>query len=75
MYIRVFLKYTDTNESVINGLKRYSKPGLRVYVGKNNIPRLYNGLGVSVVSTSHGVLTGKKAREKGVGGEIVCQIW
>ncbi len=75
MFIRVFLKYTDEGNSVILGLKRVSKPGLRVYRGKNNIPRIFNGLGVTVLSTSHGVLTEKKAREQGVGGEILCYIW
>ena len=74
-FIRVFLKYTEENKSVIQDLQRISRPSFRKYCGKDEIPRLFNGLGVTVVSTSHGVLTGKKAREAGVGGEILCQIW
>ena len=74
-YIRVYLKYTSAGESVIHDLKRVSRPGLRIYKKNNDLPRIYNGFGTSIVSTSQGVLTDKKAREKRVGGEILCCIW
>lgn len=74
-YIRVYLKYTPAGESVIHDLKRVSRPGLRVYKKNNDLPRIYNGFGTSIISTSQGVLTDKKAREKRVGGEILCCIW
>ncbi len=73
--IRIYLKYGDNDQKVITGLKRISKPGLRVYVGKEEIPRVLGGLGIAVLSTSHGVLTDKKARKAGVGGEVLCYIW
>lgn len=73
--IRIFLKYDQNNKPVITNLKRVSKPGLRIYRGKNDIPRIFNGLGTTVISTSRGVLTGKKAREQGIGGEVLCYIW
>ncbi len=72
--VRVFLKYVDGTSS-ISGLKRISKPGLRVYVDKDNLPRVLNGLGIAVISTSKGVMTDKEARQKGVGGEVICYIW
>ncbi|MCD6155967.1 MAG: 30S ribosomal protein S8 [Candidatus Atribacteria bacterium] len=71
----IFLKYGPNKERVINGLRRISKPGLRVYVGKDEIPILFGGMGTVVVSTSRGVLTGKEARKLGVGGEVICYIW
>ncbi len=74
-YIRVYLKYTPTGESVIHDLQRVSKPSLRVYRKKNQIPRVFNGYGTSIISTSKGVLTDKKARENNVGGEVICYIW
>lgn len=74
-YIRVYLKYTLSGESVIHDLKRVSKPGLRVYRKRYEVPRIFNGFGTSIISTSHGVLTDKKAREKNVGGEVICYIW
>lgn len=74
-YIRVYLKYTTSGECVIHDLKRVSKPGLRIYRRKDRIPRVFNGYGTSVISTSKGVLTDKKAREQNVGGEILCYIW
>jgi len=74
-YIRVYLKYTPTGECVIHNLKRASRPGLRIYRGKNQIPRILNGFGTSIISTSKGVLTDKKAREHKVGGEVLCYIW
>jgi small subunit ribosomal protein S8 len=74
-YIRVYLKYTSAGESVIHDLKRVSRPGLRIYKRNNDLPRIYNGFGTSIISTSQGVLTDKKAREKRVGGEVLCCIW
>ena len=74
-YIRVYLKYSENDEKVISGLKRISKPGLRVYVKKDEIPKVLGGLGIAILSTSHGVLTGKKARQEGVGGEVLCYVW
>jgi small subunit ribosomal protein S8 len=73
--IRVFLKYDDANDAVIHGLKKVSTPGRRVYTGYENLPRVYNGLGTVIVSTSLGVTTGKKATEKKVGGELICTVW
>ncbi|ARD48139.1 30S ribosomal protein S8 [Sporosarcina sp. P26b] len=73
--IRIFLKYGQDNERVINGLKRISKPGLRVYAKSNEVPKVLNGLGVALVSTSNGVLTDKEARAKQVGGEVVAYVW
>ena len=73
--IRVYLKYGDEGEQVISGLKRISKPGLRVYVNKDEIPKVLGGLGISVLTTSRGVLAGKKARKEGVGGEVLCYVW
>jgi small subunit ribosomal protein S8 len=63
------------NEAVIKGIKRISKPGLRVYVGQNQIPRVLDGLGISVLSTSKGVISNKVAKRLGVGGEILCNVW
>ncbi|GHU21947.1 30S ribosomal protein S8 [Spirochaetia bacterium] len=74
-YIRIFLKYDDNSRPVIHGLERISKPGRRMYTGYKNMPRVYNGYGTVVVSTSVGVTTGKKATEKKTGGEIICTIW
>ena len=73
--IRIFLKYTEGQVPVIRGLERVSKPGRRVYCGYKDMPRVYNGYGVVVVSTSNGIITGKKAKEKKVGGEVICNIW
>jgi len=73
--IRIFLKYGQDNERVITGLKRISKPGLRVYAKTNEIPKVLNGLGIALVSTSHGVITDKEARAKKVGGEVVAYVW
>ncbi|CAM5220599.1 Small ribosomal subunit protein uS8 OS=Ureibacillus acetophenoni OX=614649 GN=rpsH PE=3 SV=1 [Ureibacillus acetophenoni] len=73
--IRIFLKYGKDNERVITGLKRISKPGLRVYAKTNEVPKVLNGLGIALVSTSQGVLTDKEARAKQVGGEILAYIW
>ena len=73
--IRIFLKYDDSNNPVIHGVEKISTPGRRVYSGYKDLPRIYNGLGTLIVSTSAGVTTGKKATEKMVGGELVCTIW
>jgi small subunit ribosomal protein S8 len=74
-YLRVFLKYDENQAPVIHGIERLSTPGRRVYTGYKNIPRVYNGYGVVIVSTSSGVITGKKASEQLVGGELICSIW
>ena len=74
--IKVTLKYgKDKNEKIISGLKRISKPGLRVYAGKEEMPKVLGGLGIAIVSTNHGVITDKKARELGVGGEVLAFVW
>lgn len=73
--IRIFLKYTNGRTSVIQGLKRVSKPGLRRYVSHLEIPRFYGNMGLSIVSTSQGVMPGNKAKEKGIGGELLCLVW
>ena len=73
-FININLKYNDRKVSVIKEIKRVSKPGLRVYVNKNEIPRVRGGLGTSIISTSKGVMTGNKARAIGVGGEVLCKI-
>lgn len=73
--IRLFLKYGSNNERVITGLKRISKPGLRVYAKANEVPKVLNGLGIALVSTSEGVITDKEARKRNVGGEVLAYIW
>lgn len=74
--IRITLKYgADKNEKVISGLKKISKPGLRVYAGKDELPRVLGGLGTAIISTNQGVITDKQARKLGVGGEVLCFIW
>lgn len=73
--IRIYLKYGKSNERVITGLKRISKPGLRVYAKAHEIPRVLGGLGIAIVSTSKGVLTDKEARRQQVGGEIIAYVW
>lgn len=73
--IRVQLKYSRDNEKVITGLKRISKPGLRVYAKKDEIPRVLGGLGIAVLSTSKGILTDKEAKKNDVGGEVICYVW
>ena len=73
--IRIFLHYRSKEEPAIIGLKRVSKPGLRVYVKKNEIPRYYGGLGVAIMSTSQGVMTGREAWRKRLGGELLCYVW
>ncbi len=73
--IKVFLKYGPNGERGISGLKRLSKPGLRNYVGAEDLPKVLNGLGIAIVSTSAGVITDKEARQKNVGGEVIAYIW
>lgn len=73
--LRIFLKYGENDERVITGLKRISKPGLRVYAKANEVPRVLNGLGTAIVSTSKGVLSDKEARAQAVGGEVLAYIW
>lgn len=73
--IRLYLKYGKNDEKVITGLKRISKPGLRVYVNKDEIPEVLGGLGIAVLSTSQGVMSDKEARRKGIGGEVLCYVW
>lgn len=73
--IRIFLKYDDKNNSAIHGLKKISTPGRRVYSGFKDLPRVYNGFGTLIVSTSAGITTGKKASERMVGGELICTVW
>lgn len=73
--IRVYLKYGNNRERVITGLKRISKPGLRVYAQKDELPKVLGGLGIAVVSTSQGLMTDKQARKAGCGGEVLCYIW
>ncbi|SHK27641.1 30S ribosomal protein S8 [Tepidibacter formicigenes] len=73
--IRIQLKYGRGNQKVITGIKRISKPGMRVYAAKDEIPKVLNGLGISVISTSKGILTDKQARKEGVGGEVICYVW
>ena len=73
--IRIFLKYDDDNNPVIHGVKKISTPGRRVYSGYKDLPRVYNGYGTVIVSTSSGVTTGKKATEKMIGGELICTVW
>lgn len=73
--IKIHLKYGARREKVITNLRRISKPGLRVYVGKERIPRVLRGLGIAIVSTSQGLLTDREARKNGVGGEVLCYVW
>ena len=74
--IRITLKYgADKNEKVISGIKKISKPGLRVYAGKDELPRVLGGLGIAILSTNQGIITDKEARKLGVGGEVLCFVW
>ena len=73
--LRIFLKFSDARGSAIRGLQRVSKPGRRVYVSRQAIPRVMGGYGTSILSTSQGIMTGLAARQKGIGGEFVCQVW
>ena len=73
--LRLKLKYVDGKVPVVSGLKRISKPGLRVYAGKTDIPRVLGGLGIVIVSTSHGIMTGQQARKAQLGGEVLAYVW
>ncbi|TFJ92860.1 30S ribosomal protein S8 [Lentibacillus salicampi] len=73
--LRIFMKYGSNEERVITGIKRISKPGLRVYVKASEVPRVLNGLGIAIVSTSNGVLSDKEARSQAVGGEVLAYVW
>jgi len=73
--IRVFLKYGPGMERVITDVQRVSRPGCRIYCGKDQIPRVYGGLGINILSTSRGLMTGRSAAREGVGGEILCNVW
>ena len=73
--LRVYLKYDYKDNPVIHGIKRISKPGCRIYVSSDNLPRVLNGLGISILTTSKGVLSNKKAKKLSVGGEVLCQVW
>ena len=73
--IRIQLKYGQAGEKVIQGIKRISKPGMRVYTNAHEIPKVLNGLGIAIISTSKGILTDKQARKENVGGEVICYVW
>ena len=73
--LRVSLKYAENKQRVISGIKRISKPGLRIYAGKDELPRVLRGLGIAIISTSKGIMTDKKARKENVGGEVLAYIW
>ncbi len=73
--LKIYLKYTDKKEPILTGLKRVSKPGLRVYVQRTEIPRVYGGLGIAILSTPNGVMTGEQAWRQKVGGELLCYVW
>ncbi len=73
--LKMTLKYGPNREQLINGIKRISKPGLRVYSKKTDVPRVLGGLGIAIISTSHGVITDREAREKNIGGEVIAYVW
>ncbi len=73
--LRVHLAYRENREPILGGLKRVSKPGLRVYVGKGEIPRVYGGLGTAIITTPQGVMTGREAWHRSIGGELLCYVW
>ncbi len=73
--LRIYLKYGQGNQRVISGLRRVSRPGLRVYAPSRRLPRVMSGLGVAILSTSQGIMTGRSAGERGVGGEVLCYVW
>jgi small subunit ribosomal protein S8 len=74
-YIRIYLKYTPANTPVISIIQRVSRPGCRVYASSKEIPRVLGGLGINILTTPKGVMTGSAARKEGVGGEVLCQVW
>ena len=73
--LRVYLKYGTNNEAAISNLARVSRPGCRVYVGRTEIPRVLGGLGINILTTPKGVMTGRQARKQGLGGELLCEVW
>jgi small subunit ribosomal protein S8 len=73
--LRVYLKYGSNSEPAISDLRRVSRPGCRVYVGRDEIPRVLGGMGVNILTTPRGVMTGRQARREGIGGEVLCEIW
>ena len=73
--IRLSLKYGKSGERVVTGIKRISKPGMRVYADRDSIPKVLNGIGISIISTSNGIVTDKQARVLGIGGEVICYVW
>jgi len=73
--IKIYLKYDENNQSVLSGLERVSKPGLRMYAQREEIPRVFGGLGIAIMSTPRGVMTGQQAWRQGVGGELLCYVW
>ena len=73
--LRIYLSYDHGKERIITGLKRISRPGLRVYARKDSIPKVLGGLGLAIISTSRGIMTDKKARQEGLGGEVICYVW
>ncbi len=73
--IKIYLKYDDKNQPVLSGLERISKPGLRMHVQRKEIPRIYGGLGIAILSTSKGMMTGQQAWRRGIGGELLCNVW
>lgn len=73
--IKLYLKYDDKNQPILSGLERISKPGLRIHVQRKEIPRVYGGLGIAILSTSKGMMTGQQAWRQGIGGELLCYVW
>jgi small subunit ribosomal protein S8 len=73
--LRIYLRYDPEEKSIITGIKRVSKPGRRVYVKRHDVPRVQGGMGTAIVSTSQGILTDKEARQRGLGGELICMVW
>ena len=73
--LRVYLKYGPNNDAVISNVQRISRPGCRVYVGRDEIPRVLGGMGINILTTPRGVMTGRDARKRGVGGEVLCEVW
>jgi len=73
--LNITLKYTDDNQSAITGLRRVSKPGCRIYCTKDSVPKVLDGMGVAIISTSKGILTDKQCEELGLGGEVLCEVW
>ncbi|RPI20042.1 MAG: 30S ribosomal protein S8 [Acidobacteriales bacterium] len=73
--IKIYLKYAPDNNPVISRIERVSRPGCRVYVGRTEIPRVLGGLGINILTTARGVMTGRKAHKEGVGGEVLCRVW